>query len=334
MVKYIVRRLVGAIPVLLGLSLMVFAFLHLLPGDPAVAILGEHATPAAMERLRETLGLNKPLSEQYLTYMGDLLRGDLGNSLVNDRPILKSFMEKFPATIELSVVAMLFAIIVGLPLGRLAASRPHSLTDGAVTVVSLLGVSIPVFVLGLLLQYFLSVQVQILPPSGRIDARLDFPQVTHFMLVDTILTGNLEAFLSALGHLVLPGIALGSIPMATIARITRASVLEVANDDHVRTARAKGLSEARVSKRHIMRNAWLPVITVIGLLTGYLLAGAVITETVFAWNGVGSWVVEAINNHDYVVVQSSILVFAVIFLTVKLIVDILYAVLDPRIRYS
>jgi len=334
MVKYIVRRLVGAIPVLLGLSLMVFAFLHLLPGDPAVAILGEHATPAAMERLRETLGLNKPLSEQYLTYMGDLLRGDLGNSLVNDRPILKSFMEKFPATIELSVVAMLFAIIVGLPLGRLAASRPHSLTDGAVTVVSLLGVSIPVFVLGLLLQYFLSVQVQILPPSGRIDARLDFPQVTHFMLVDTILTGNLEAFLSALGHLVLPGIALGSIPMATIARITRASVLEVANDDHVRTARAKGLSEARVSKRHIMRNAWLPVITVIGLLTGYLLAGAVITETVFAWNGVGSWVVEAINNHDYVVVQSSILVFAVIFLTVNLIVDILYAVLDPRIRYS
>jgi len=308
--------------------------LHLLPGDPAVAILGEHATPAAMERLRETLGLNKPLSEQYLTYMGDLLRGDLGNSLVNDRPILKSFMEKFPATIELSVVAMLFAIIVGLPLGRLAASRPHSLTDGAVTVVSLLGVSIPVFVLGLLLQYFLSVQVQILPPSGRIDARLDFPQVTHFMLVDTILTGNLEAFLSALGHLVLPGIALGSIPMATIARITRASVLEVANDDHVRTARAKGLSEARVSKRHIMRNAWLPVITVIGLLTGYLLAGAVITETVFAWNGVGSWVVEAINNHDYVVVQSSILVFAVIFLTVNLIVDILYAVLDPRIRYS
>src|SRR3990172_4582786 len=334
MVKYIVRRLVGAIPVLLGLSLMVLAFLHLLPGDQAVAILGEHATPAAMERLRETLGLNKPLSEQYLTYMGDLVRGDLGNSLVNDRPILKSFMEKFPATIELSVVAMLFAIIVGLPLGRLAASRPHSLTDGAVTVVSLLGVSIPVFVLGLLLQYFLSVKVQILPPSGRIDARLDFPQVTHFMLVDTILTGNLEAFLSALGHLVLPGIALGSIPMATIARITRASVLEVANDDHVRTARAKGLSEARVSKRHIMRNAWLPVITVIGLLTGYLLAGAVITETVFAWNGVGSWVVEAINNHDYVVVQSSILVFAVIFLTVNLIVDILYAVLDPRIRYS
>jgi peptide/nickel transport system permease protein len=332
--KYIIRRLVGAIPVLIGLSIVLFAFVHLLPGDPTRAILGQHATAATVASLRETLGLDKPLWEQYLLYMGQLARGDLGHSVVNNKPVLGEFMTRFPGTVELTVAALIVAVGVGITLGRLAARHPQTWTDGAVTVVSLLGISIPIFVLGLTLQFFLSVRLGWLPTSGRIDPRLAIPTVTNFMLVDTLLAGSPEAFVNALKHLVLPAIALGSIPLAIITRITRASVLDVANEDYVRTARAKGLSERRVDGRHIMRNAWLPVTTVIGLQVGGLLAGAVITETIFAWNGVGRWVVQAISNRDYFVIQSSILIFAFIFLVVNLAVDIGYAFLNPRIRYS
>ena len=334
MLKYTVRRLLGAIPVLLGLSVVLFAFIHLLPGDPARTILGQRATAASLARVRAALGLDEPLHVQYFDYLGDLLRGDLGNSIINNRPILGEFMLRFPATIELTVAALIFAVGLGIPLGRLAARYSQRWPDGLVTVISLLGISVPIFVLGLTLQYLLGVVVGVLPVSGRVNVRLGIDNVTNFMLIDTLLAGRPDAFWDALIHLVLPAIALGSIPLAIITRITRAAVLDVSNEDYVRTARAKGLTERRVDGRHIMRNAWLPVTTVIGLQVGGLLAGAVITETVFTWNGVGRWVVDAIQDRDYFVIQSSILVFALIFLLVNLIVDIGYAFLNPRIRYG
>ena len=334
MLRYIVRRLLATIPVLLGLSIVLFAFVHMLPGDPVVALLGQHATPELTAQIRQQLGLDLPLHEQYLRYLGDLLRGDFGKSIINNRPVLTEFANRFPGTIELTAVALLFAAGLGIPLGRLAARHAQGLTDGMVTVISLLGISVPIFVLGLTLQYFLSVQLKLLPTSSRVDPRLGIDAITNFMLIDTLLHGRLDWFIDAIRHLILPGIALGSIPLAIITRITRASVLDVSNEDYVRTARAKGLTERRVDSRHIMRNAWLPVTTVVGLQVGGLLAGAVITETVFSWNGVGRWVVEAIKDHDYLVVQSSILIFALIFLLVNLIVDIGYALLNPLIRYS
>jgi peptide/nickel transport system permease protein len=332
--KYILRRLLAAIPVLFGLSIVLFAFIHLLPGDPAAALLGQHATPELTAKIREQLGLDQPLWQQYLQYLGQLLHGDLGKSIINNRPILNEFAIRFPGTIELTGGALLFAVGLGIPLGRYAARHVQRLGDGMVTVVSLLGVSIPIFVLGLTLQYIFAVQLRILPTSGALDPRIEIPPVTHFILVDTLLAGKPGAFVDALRHLVLPAIALGSIPLDIITRITRASVLDVSNEDYVRTARAKGLTERRVDDRHIMRNAWLPVVTVIGLQVGGLLAGAVITETVFSWNGVGRWTVEAIQDHDYFVVQSTILIFAFIFLAVNLVVDIGYAFINPRIRFS
>lgn len=333
MLKFTARRLLGVIPVLIGLSVVLFAFIHLLPGDPARVILGQHATPESLARMREALGLDKPLYEQYVDYVVKLLQGDLGRSVISDSPVLDDFLLRFPATIELTVAALIFAVGIGIPLGRFAARHPNAWPDGLVTVVSLLGISVPIFVLGLTLQYGFGVVLGILPISGRIDVRIGIDNVTNFMLIDTLLAGRVDAFIDALKHLVLPAIALGSIPLAIITRITRASVLDVSNEDYVRTARAKGLQESRINDRHIMRNAWLPVTTVIGISVGGLLAGAVITETVFAWNGVGRWVVDAIQDRDYFVVQSSVLVFALIFLVVNLIVDIGYAVLNPRIRY-
>jgi peptide/nickel transport system permease protein len=332
--KYVFRRLLSAIPVLIGLSVILFAFIHLLPGDPASVILGEHATPDLVAHARTNLGLDQPLYQQYFGYLGQLLRGDLGASVLTGRSVLSSFAERFPATIELAAAAMIFAVGVGIPLGRFAARHPQSWRDGGVTVASLLGVSIPVFVLGLTLQFIFAAQLNVLPAGGRIDPRISINSVTNFMLVDTVLARDPGAFIDALRHLFLPAITLGSIPLAIITRITRASVIEVSNEDYVRTARAKGLTDRHVSGRHIMRNAWLPVVTVIGLQVGSLLAGAVITESVFSWNGVGRWVVDAIKNHDYFVIQSSILLLAFMFLVVNLLVDISYAFLNPRIRYS
>ncbi len=336
MLKYIVRRLLGAIPVLFGLSIVLFAFIHLLPGDPCRTLLGQHATPDACLRLRENLGLDLPLWQQYLNYMGKLLSGDLGSSVVNGRPVINEFLVRFPATLELTIAAMIFSIGLGIPLGRLAARHPQTWIDGAVTVISLLGISIPVFVLGLTLVTLFANPNIIgwFPTQGRIDPRANLQIQSNFILIDSLLSGRFDLFLDGLRHLILPAIALGSISLAIITRITRASVLDVANEDYVRTARAKGLSEKRVDSRHVMRNAWLPVVTVIGLQVGGLLGGAVLTETVFSWNGVGRWVVDAIQGRDYLVVQSTILIFALIFLVVNLIVDIGYAFLNPRIRYS
>ena len=334
MLKYIVRRLIGALPVLLGLSILVFAVIHLIPGDPVTALLGQHATPALRAQILERLGLDRPLHEQYLLYLSQLLQGDLGTSVINNRTVVEELALRFPATIELTIGALLFAVGLGIPLGRFAARHVQGWSDGAVTIVSLLGISIPIFVLGYTLQFIFAVQLQWLPATGRIDPRLGLDYITGFTIIDAILSGDPAVVIDALQHLILPAIALGTIPFAIITRITRASVLDVANEDYVRTARAKGLSERRIDGRHIMRNAWLPVTTVIGLQVGGLLAGAVITETVFSWPGVGSYVVNSIQDHDYVVVQSVILVFAFVFLAVNLLVDIGYAFLNPRIRYG
>jgi peptide/nickel transport system permease protein len=335
MLRFIVRRILGVVPVLFGLSIVLFTFIHLLPGDPATAILGQHATPELSEKLRADLGLDKPIYVQYMDYLGRLVRGDFGKSYINNRTVLDDFSLRFPATIELAAAAILFATGAGIPLGRYAAKHWQTHRDGAITIASLLGISIPIFVLGYALQYIFGVVLQWLPTGGALDTRLSIsiPRVTNFSLIDTLLAGRPDGFVDALRHLILPAIALGSIPLANIARITRAAVIDVSSEDYVRTARAKGLSEWRVERRHIMRNAWLPVLTIVGLQVGSLLAGAVITETVFSWNGVGGWVVNAIKNHDFLVVQSVILLFALIFLLVNLIVDILYAILNPRIRY-
>jgi peptide/nickel transport system permease protein len=332
--RFIVRRVLGAIPVLFGLSILLFLFLRLLPGDPAEAILGQHATPQLIAQIHKTLGLDQPLYIQYLNYLGGLLRGDLGASIIDGRSVVDGFLVRFPGTVELTVGALAFAVGLGIPLGRLAARHPNSWIDGLLTAVSLFGVSVPVFVLGYLLVFIFGVQLHWLPSLGQLDPRLGIPTVTHFSLIDALLSVRIDAIVDAVAHLILPSIALGSIPLAIVTRITRAAVLDVANEDYVRTARAKGLTERRVDDRHVMRNAWLPVTTVIGLQVGTLLAGAVLTETVFTWNGVGWWVVNAIQNHDYIVVQSLILVFATIFLAVNLLVDISYAFLNPRIRYS
>ena len=334
MARFIVRRLLVAIPVLFGLSVILFLFLRLLPGGgPAEAILGQHATPQLVAQIAASEGLDKPLYVQYFDYLGRLLHGDFGASFVDGREVAATFLVRFPATVELTIGALIFSVGLGIPLGRLAARHPNSWIDGIVTVISLFGISIPVFVLGYILAFIFGVEFHLLPTFGQLDPRLPIEPVTHFALIDAILAGHWYV-IDAVAHLILPSVALGTIPLAVFTRITRASVIDVSNEDYVRTARAKGLTDRRVNSRHIMRNAWLPVTTVIGLETGALLAGAVLTETVFSWNGVGSWVVSSIQNHDYIVVQSLILIFATIFLVVNLIVDVGYAFLNPRIRYS
>lgn len=334
MLRFIVRRVLVAVPVLLGLSVILFLFLRVLPGGgPAEAILGQHATPQLVAQINATEGFDQPLYVQYFRYIGKLLSGDFGASFIDGRQVADTFRVRFPATLELTIGAITFAVGIGIPLGRLAARHPNGWIDGIVTVISLFGISIPVFVLGYLLAFIFGVELHWLPTFGQLNPRLNVPAVTNFAIIDSILAGHWYV-IDAISHLILPSIALGSIPLAVFTRITRASVIEVSNEDYVRTARAKGLTDRRVNDRHIMRNAWLPVTTVIGLETGALLAGAVLTETVFNWNGVGSYVATAVKNHDLIAVQSFVLIFAVIFMTVNLVVDVGYAFLNPRIRYS
>ncbi len=333
--KFILRRILLLIPILLGLSLLIFLFIRLLPGDPAGAILGERATPEGLARVREALGLTRPLHEQYLSYLGGLLRGDLGHSFLTNRDVVDDFLQRFPATIELTTAAMIFALGLGIPLGLITAKRRGSWVDQFGTVVSLVGISIPIFFLGLMLKYAFAIQFPILPDSGRIDLVEYFiPKVTRLMTVDALLAGDFGGFVDALRHLILPGIALGTIPLAIIMRITRASVVDVLNEDYVRTANAKGLPSGIVDTRHVLRNAMLPVVTVIGLQTGLLLGGAILTETIFGWGGVGTWIYDAVRTSDYQVIQSGVLLLAFIFVLVNLLVDVSYAFLNPRIRYS
>ena len=335
MARFIARRLILLIPILVGLTLLIFVFIHLLPGDPATTILGERATPENYARVRAALGLDRPLHEQYLSYMQDLLRGDLGRSFITNRDVMDDFLLRFPATIELSLAAMLLAVTIGIPLGMLTAKRRATWLDQAGTIFALLGISIPIFFLGLVIKYLFAIEIPILPSEGRLDLVAGrVPAVTQLLTIDALIDLNFNAFVDAVRHLVLPAVALGTIPLAIVMRITRASVIEVLSEDYVRTARAKGLPGRLIDGRHVLRNALLPVVTVIGLQTGLLLGGAILTETIFAWPGVGRWIYEAVTTRDYAVIQSGVLLLALIFVLVNLLVDVSYALLNPRIRYS
>lgn len=334
MTSYIIRRLLSLIPTLLGVSIIVFLFLRMIPGDPALALAGEHASTANVERIREEFGLNKPLYEQYLTYMGKVLRGDLGRSVFNKRYVTDELRARFPATLELSVCALIVAMIVGLPAGIISATKRNSIFDNAAMVGSLLGISMPIFWLGLMLNWFFAVRLGWLPSVTRLDSGIELHRITNLIIVDSILTGNAEALLNGIKHLILPSVALGTIPMAIIARMTRSAMLEVLEQDYVRTARAKGLAERVVTFRHALKNAMLPVITILGLQVGLLLSGAVLTETIFAWPGIGRWLYLSILARDYPIVQGMALFITFLFLMVNLLVDLSYALVDPRIRYG
>ena len=332
MLRFIVRRLLQLIPILLGLSVLLFAWLRALPGGPAQAALGERATPEDIARYNETFGLDQPVLVQYGKFLGRALQLDFGTSSRTGQAVTTEFLERFPGTLELTIFAMVFAIGIGIPLGYLAARRHGSWIDSSSVIGSLLGVAIPVFFLAYLLRLLFAVQLGWLPDSGRQDVRIDATHITNFFVLDGLLTREWDAAWDAVLHLVLPGIALGTIPLAIIVRITRASVLDVVNEDYVRTANAKGLATATVRRRHIIRNALLPVSTTIGLQTGLLLSGAVLTETVFAFGGVGSALRDAIANRDYALLQGFILILAVVYVLVNLLVDISYGLLDPRVR--
>ncbi|RFU22328.1 ABC transporter permease [Geodermatophilus marinus] len=334
MLRFVVRRLLQLIPILLGLSVLLFAWLRALPGGPAQAALGERATPEAIARYNELFGLDQPIYVQYLRFLGRAVQLDFGNSTRTGRPVTEEFLERMPGTIELTLFAMVFAIGVGIPLGYLAARRHGSWIDSTSVIGSLLGVAIPVFFLAYLLRLVFAVELGWLPGSGRQEVRIDATRVTNFYVLDGVLTGEWDAAWDAFTHLVLPGIALGTIPLAIIVRITRASVLDVVNEDYVRTANAKGLATQTVRRRHILRNALLPVSTTIGLQTGLLLSGAVLTETVFAFGGVGSAIYDAIFGRDYALLQGFVLLLAIMYVLVNLLVDISYGLLDPRVRVS
>lgn len=334
--RYILRRLLQLVPVLLGISLLVFTFLHLIPGDPAVTMLGDRATPEALETLRERMGLNQPLPLQYLSFVGNLLSFDLGSSIFTGVPILSEIGLRWPATFELSVVAMLIALMLGIPAGVVAAVKKNSWVDNLTMSGSLLGVSMPVYWLGLLLVYLFAVNLQWLPPSGRIGVNVgySFEPITGFFLFDALIQGNLSALGDILAHLILPAITLSTIPLAIIARITRSAMLEVLSQDYIRTARSKGLKELMVIGKHALKNAMLPVVTIVGLEFGTLLGGAILTETIFSWPGIGSWIYGGILQRDYPVVQGGVVFVAFVFVLINLLIDISYAFFDPRIQYK
>jgi len=332
--RFIVRRLILLLPILLGLSLLVFLWIRALPAGPAQSLLGERATPETIRQIEEQYGLNEPIHVQYWSYLKTVGSGDLGTTIRTRRPVTEELKERFPATIELTFAALLFATLLGVPLGYVAAKRHGTWVDHSSLVVSLIGISIPIFFLAILLKYVFAVKLGLLPTVGRISVLIDLEHPTNFYLIDALIAGDPEAFWDVSKHLILPAIALGSIPLAITARITRAAVLDVQNEDYIRTARAKGLPPRTVDIRHIFRNALLPIVTIIGLQTGLLLSGAVLTETVFAFPGMGTWLVEAIRQRDYAILQGGILFVSVVFVLVNLLVDISYALINPRIRVS
>jgi peptide/nickel transport system permease protein len=334
MLRFVVRRLLLLVPILLGLSILVFAWIRALPGSPAEALLGERATPQLLRQTRHQFGLDRPVYVQYWRYLDQTIHLNLGTSITTQRTVTYEIGHRFPATVELALAAMVFAVAFGVPLGFLAAKKYGSWFDHSSLVASLIGISIPIFFLGLILKYIFAVKLGWLPSIGREDVLAERSHPTNFYILDAILDGNPGALWDTIKHLILPGIALGSIPLAIVTRITRAAVLDVQNEDYVRTARAKGLPPLTVDSRHILRNALLPISTIIGLQTGLLLSGAVLTETIFAWPGVGSWLKDAIFNRNYPVLQGGILFLAVVFVVVNLMVDVSYAIINPRIRLS
>ncbi len=340
MLQFVLRRLALMVPVLVGLSLLLFAWVRALPGDPARALLGQRATEQSVENVTRLYGFDRPLHEQYFSYVGALLRGDFGSSTQTGQPVLDMFRTGFPATVELALSALLFAVVLGIPLGYFAARRHGTALDNLTVGASLLGVVVPVFFLAYLLKLVFAIGVGpfealgVFPTSGRQDPRIDATHVTQFYVLDGLLTQEWDAAWDALLHLVLPAVALGTIPLAIIVRITRAAVLDVTGEDYVRTAEAKGLLRSTISRRHVLRNALLPVVTTVGLQAGLLLSGAVLTESVFAINGLGRTLFEAITLLDYPVLQGFILAIALIYAFINLAVDVLYGVIDPRVRVS
>lgn len=330
--SYIANRLLQLILILFGVSVLVFLMLRMIPGDPAQLLLGEYASPEELVRLRTQLGLDRSLPFQYGIYLKNILQGDLGNSIRTNAPVAGEIWVRLLATLELSLAAMLISTLFGVGAGVVSAVRPHSAWDYTAMFLALIGVSMPIFWLGLMLIYLLAVKYAVLPMMGRLSMGLDVPVVTGLVVVDALIGGQFGAVWDAVRHLVLPAVTLATIPMAVVARITRSAMLEVLNKDYVRTARAKGMSEVVVILRHALRNAFLPVMTVLGLNLGLLLGGAVLTETIFSWPGLGRYVVDSLMGRDYAAVQGCILVFAAMMAIINLAVDLIYVLLDPRIR--
>lgn len=333
MLAYTMRRILSLVPVLVGLSLVVFFIIRAIPGDPAQTILGQAASKEAIESLTKSLGLDQPWYTQYISYIKDLLTGDLGNSIRTKTPISEEIWPYLAATLELAFFAMLVAVVVGVNAGIISAWFQNSWFDYLAMILALIGVSMPIFWLGLMEQWIFAVNLDWFPTSGRNNVRDPIEAITGLYLIDTLLQGRFDQFAEVLRHLILPGLALATIPMAIIARITRSTMLEVMRSDYIRTARAKGLRMFWVVYKHSFKNAVIPVLTIIGLQTGLLLGGAILTETIFSWPGIGRYIYDAIQYRDYPVIQSGILIIAVFFVLINLIVDLLYAVVDPRIKY-
>jgi peptide/nickel transport system permease protein len=321
------------IPVLLGVSIVVFFMVRAIPGDPAQIMLGQQATQEQVQQVTESMGLDKPIFVQYGLFLKDAIRGDLGDSIVTGRPVTTELMVRLPATFELVAFAMLIAILVGVPVGVISAVRQYSLLDKTTSVLALTGISMPIFWLAMILVVIFGVNLELLPFPGRLDPTIGITAITGLVLVDSLLTLNFAGFWDGLLHLIMPALALGTIPMAVIMRMTRSSMLEVMHEDYVRTARAKGVVPWRVVSKHALRNAMLPTITVIGLQVGLLMGGAIITETIFSWPGIGLYAYNSISTRDYASIQGVVLYGALLFVLVNLIVDVLYAILDPRVRY-
>jgi peptide/nickel transport system permease protein len=332
--KYIVKRILQSLLVLLGVSVIVFLIMRVFSSDPAPVVLGEHATPDEITAWRDANGLNDPILIQYFNFLGGALHGDLGTSYYTHTAVADEIASRFPATIELALVAILIASFLGVKLGVVAATHRGKAADGGTLVFALLGVSMPVFWLGILLIILFSGVLHILPSSGRVDPMLQPVGGTGLYILDTLLSGDFEALGNVLQHLVLPAVTLSMYSMAIITRMTRSSMLETLNEDYVRVAAAKGLPKKEVVNHHALRNAMLPVTTVIGLQLGSLLGGAMLTETVFAWPGIGKYTVDCILKSDFPVVQGVVLLIGVIFVIINLVVDVIYAYLDPRIKYS
>ncbi|HKY86171.1 MAG TPA: ABC transporter permease subunit [Pseudorhodoplanes sp.] len=335
MLRFILTRVSLTIPTFIGITLLVFVMVRLIPGDPIETLAGERGIdPVKHAQLRADYGLDRPVLVQYGLYLSRLLHGDLGRSIITHEPVIREFKALFPATIELSLCAIAFALILGLLAGIIAAVRRNSIFDHGVMGVSLTGYSMPIFWWGLLLILLFSVQLGLTPVSGRIAVKYFVEPVTGFLLIDTLLAGDWGAFKSALSHLILPTIVLGTVPLAVIARMTRSAMLEVLGEDYIRTARAKGLSPVRVIAVHGLRNALIPVVTVIGLQVGVLFTGAILTETIFSWPGVGKWLIDGINRRDYPVLQGGTLLIGAVVMTVNLLVDLTYGLINPRIRHT
>ncbi|HEJ9533194.1 TPA: dipeptide ABC transporter permease DppB [Proteus mirabilis] len=338
MLQFILQRLGLVIPTFIGITLLTFIFVHLIPGDPVMIMAGERGlSPERHAYLMAELGLDKPLWQQYLNYLNGIMHGDLGISLKSRIPVWDEFLPRFKATLELGICAMIFAVSVGIPVGVLAAVKRGSIFDHTAISVSLAGYSMPIFWWGIMLIMLVSVKLDLTPVSGRLADSVfldDSYPLTGFMLIDTLFWGEEGDFFDALHHIILPAIVLGTIPLAVIVRMTRSAMLEVLGEDYIRTARAKGLSRARVILIHALRNAMLPVVTVIGLQVGTMLAGAILTETIFSWPGLGRWLIDALQRRDYPVVQGGVLLIATMIIFVNLLVDVLYGIVNPRIRHK